>query len=66
MRFTQSELELIGQCTAPDKVLALTELRAIRRETDDPLKKEIVEDTIDKLLEVVFAVAHRNRSAQSF
>lgn len=52
MRFTQSELELIGQCTTPDKVLALTELRAVRRETDDPLKKEIVEDTIDKLLEV--------------
>ena len=52
MRFTQSELELIGQCTTSDKILALTELRAVRRETDDPLKKEIVEDTIDKLLEV--------------
>ena len=52
MRFTQSELELIGQCTTSDKVLALTELRAVRRETDDPLKKEIAEDAIDKLLEV--------------
>ena len=31
MRFTQSELELIGQCTTPDKVLALTELPLKRR-----------------------------------
>ena len=52
MRFTQSELELIGQCTASDKVLALTELRAVRRGTGDPLKKAITENAIDKLLEV--------------
>ena len=63
MRFTQSELELIGQCTTPDKVLALTELRAVRRETDDPLKKEIVEDTIDKLLEVPEPECSRDRLA---
>lgn len=52
MRFTQSELELIGQCTTSDKILALTELRAVRRGTDDPLKKAIAENAIDKLLEV--------------
>lgn len=52
MKFTQSELELIHQCAMPDKDATLAELRAIRRATKEPLRKAIVENTIDKLLEV--------------
>lgn len=52
MRFTQSELELIYQYAAPDKVAVLTELRAVRRATKEPLTKAIVENTIDKLEQI--------------
>ncbi len=36
----------------PDKDAILTELRAVRRAAKEPLTKAIVENTIDKLLEV--------------
>lgn len=53
MRFTQSELELIYQYAMPGgKDATLTELRAVRRAAKEPLTKAIVENTIDKLLEV--------------
>lgn len=52
MKFTQSELELIYQSARPDKDATLTELRAVRRAAKEPLTKTIVENTIDKLLEV--------------
>ena len=53
MRFTQSELELIYQYAMPGgKDATLTELRAVRRAVKEPLTKAIVENTIDKLLEV--------------
>lgn len=53
MRFTQSELELIYQYAMPGgKDAILTELRAVRRAAKEPLTKAIVENTIDKLLEV--------------
>ena len=52
MKFTQSELELIYQSARPDKDATLTELRAVRRAAKEPLAKAIVENTIDKLLEV--------------
>ena len=52
MKFIQSELELIYQYAMPDKDAILTELRAVRRAAKEPLTKAIVENTIDKLLEV--------------
>lgn len=52
MKFTQSELELIYQSARPDRDATLTELRAVRRAAKEPLAKAIVENTIDKLLEV--------------
>lgn len=52
MKFTQSELELIYQSARLDKNATLTELRAVRRGAKEPLAKAIVENTIDKLLEV--------------
>lgn len=53
MRFTQSELELIYQYAMPaGKDATLTELRAVRRSAKEPLTKTIVENTIDKPLEV--------------
>lgn len=52
MKFTQSELELIYQYAMPDKDATLTELRAVRRAAKEPLAKAIVENAIDKLLEV--------------
>lgn len=53
MRFTQSELELIYQYAMPaGKDAILTELRAVRRTVKDPLTKTLVENTIDKLLEM--------------
>lgn len=52
MKLTQSELELIYQYAMPDKDATLTELRAVRRAIKEPLTKAIVENTINKLLEV--------------